>query len=143
MIEKHQLLRFLSRNKDARAKELKVKVDINTVTMTPSLFRDYDIFGRKKSKKQRKREILAENRAKGRAGEDIVRMKYALQGYEVERTAKGSDFRVRRRDLFTGRVVERKVVEVKTGKAGLSKLQKKTKKRKKRYKVERVEPLFY
>jgi hypothetical protein len=105
-------------------------------------FRDYDIFGRKKSKKQRKKEVLAENRAKGRAGEDIVRTEYALQGYEVERTGKGSDFRVRRRDIFTGRVIESKVVEVKTGKGQLSKLQKKTK-RKKKYKVERVDPLFY
>jgi len=105
------------------------------------IFRDYDTFGRKKSKKQRRRETLAESRAKGRAGEDIVGMKYALQGYEVERTGKGSDFRVRRRDLF-GRVVESKLVEVKTGKGRLSEVQKKTKKKKK-YKVERVEPLIY
>lgn len=112
------------------------------IIMTPNLFRDYDIFGRKKSKKQRKREVLAENRAKGRAGEDIVKMKYSLQGYEVERTGKGSDFRVRKRDMFTGRVVESKVIEVKTGKGRLSKLQKKTKKKKK-YKVERVGPLIY
>jgi len=110
--------------------------------MEMSLFKDYDIFGRKKSKKQRTKERLAESRAKGKAGEDIVAMDYSMRGYEVERTGKGSDFRVRRRDLFTGRVTESKLVEVKTGKSGLSKLQKKTKK-KKRLKVERVEPIFY
>jgi len=101
------------------------------------------ILGKKKSKKQRKREVLVENRAKGRAGERLVTMKYALRGYEVERTSKGHDFRVRRRNPFTGKVVESKVVEVKTGEAHLSKLQRKTKKKKKNYKVERVDPSFH
>ena len=111
--------------------------------MSPSLFDDYDIFGRKKSKKQKKREQLADNKAKGRAGEDAVALKYTLAGYEVERTGKGHDFRVRRRNLLTQRVVESKVVEVKTGDAKLSKLQKKKKKKKSNYKVERVNPTFY
>ncbi|MFB0504982.1 MAG: hypothetical protein ACETWE_14285 [Candidatus Bathyarchaeia archaeon] len=108
-----------------------------------SSYRDYDIFGRKKSKKQRTKERLAESQAKGKAGEDIVAMNYAMRGYEVERTGKGSDLRVRRRDPFTRRVTESKLVEVKTGKSRLSKLQKKTKKKKSNYKVERVDPLFY
>lgn len=69
-------------------------------------------------------------------------MYYALRGYEVERTGRGSDFRVRRRDLWTGRVVESKLVEVKTGKAKLSKLQRKTGK-KSNYKQVRVDPLFF
>ena len=106
---------------------------------------DFDslFWGKEKSKKQKKRERLAVNRAKGRAGEEIVVSRYVLSGYEVERTGKGHDFRVRRRDPFTGRVVESKLVEVKTGKAKLSKLQKRTKKKKSNYKVERVDPLFY
>lgn len=95
------------------------------------------------SKRERKKAIIKDNQRKGRAAEDIVRMKYTLQGYEVERTGRGHDFRVRRRDLFTGKVVESKVVEVKSGKARLSKLQRKTKKKKSNYKVERVEPLFW
>lgn len=97
----------------------------------------------KKSKKQKKREVLAENRRKGKAGEDIVAMNYTMRGYEVERTGRGHDLRVRQRDWLTGKVRKSKVVEVKTGKARLSKLQKKTKKKKSNYKVERVNPTFY
>ena len=81
----------------------------------------------KKTKKQRKREVLANNRRKGKAGEDIVAMNYNMRGYEVERTGRGHDLRVRQRDWLTGKVMKSKLVEVKTGKAKLSKLQKKTK----------------
>jgi len=103
----------------------------------------FDLFGfGRKTKKQRKREILKENKIRGKTAEDIVRMDYGMRGYEVERTGKGHDFRVRRRDLF-GKVIESKVVEVKSGKAKLSKLQKKTKKKKSNYKVERVDPPFF
>ena len=101
-----------------------------------------DIFGRKISKKQIKRDVIAENRRKGQAGEEAIRMRYALQGYEMERTGRGHDFRARKRDIFSGKVIESKVVEVKTGKSQLSKLQRKTKS-KGNYKVERVEPMFY
>lgn len=107
-----------------------------------SIFGNYNFLGRKKSKKQRKRELLKDNIAQGKIGEDLAELKYTLSGYEVERTGKGHDFRVRKRDIF-GRVVESKVIEVKTGKSKLSKLQKKTKRRKSNYKVERVDPLFY
>lgn len=100
------------------------------------------IFGRKPSKKEIKREQLVDNRRKGQAGEDIIETEYALSGYEVERTGKGSDFRVRKRDFFSGRVIESKLVEVKTGKAKLSKLQTKLKK-KGNYKIEIIEPSFY
>ncbi|RLJ01426.1 MAG: hypothetical protein DRP10_04100 [Candidatus Aenigmatarchaeota archaeon] len=95
------------------------------------------------SKKEKKKIIIKENQRKGKMAEDIVKMKYLLHGYEVERTGKGHDFRVRKRDLFTGKVTESKVIEVKSGRAKLSKLQQKIKKRKKNYKVERVEPIFY
>lgn len=44
---------------------------------------------------------------------------------------------MRKRDLFTGRVIDTKDVEVKSGGSKLSKLQRKMKKKKKsRYKVE-------
>ncbi|MGI0055884.1 MAG: hypothetical protein ACREAK_00760 [Nitrosarchaeum sp.] len=97
----------------------------------------------KKTKKQRKREVLAENRRKGKAGEDVVAMNYRMNGYEVEKTGRGHDLRVRQRDWLTGKVIKSKVVEVKTGKAKLSKLQRKTRKKQSNYKVERVDPYFY
>ena len=98
------------------------------------------MFGRRKSKKQRKRETLKQNRLRGKIGEATIRLKYQLMGYEVVRTGKGSDFRIRRRDLWTGRVKESKLIEVKTGNAKLSKLQRKTKKKKSNYKTERLTP---
>ncbi len=101
-----------------------------------------DMFGKKISKKQIKRETIAENKVRGRAGEEQVRSSYSFRGYEVERTPRGKDFTVRKRNPFTGRVTETKHIEVKTGKSKLSKLQEKTKK-KGNYKVERVDPMFW
>ena len=103
----------------------------------------FDSLFPKPSKKKLAGERLDNIRRKGRAGEDEVALRYTLNGYEVERTGRGSDFRVKRRDLLTGRVVESKLVEVKTGKAKLSKLQRKTKKKTRNYRVERADPLFY
>jgi len=103
-----------------------------------------DIFYYGETKKQRKRRKLAEARRKGKAGEEAYRWQAMLQGKEVERTGRGHDFVERKKDLFTGRVVSTKYVEVKTGKAGLSKLQKRTKRKKKgAYKVVHEEPLIY
>lgn len=94
-----------------------------------------------RSKKQRMKDQIRDNYRKGKVGEDQVRMRYAIMGYEVERTGRGSDFRVRKRD-FTGRVRESRLVEVKTGRSDLSDLQRKTKK-KGNYKVERVDPWWF
>jgi hypothetical protein len=72
-------------------------------------------------------------------------MNYAIRGYEVTRTGRGSDFHVTKRDML-GRVVDGKYVEVKTGESPLSELQEETRKSERgRYKVERVEPppFFY
>jgi hypothetical protein len=102
----------------------------------------FDIWGRK-SKKQRKRETIASNRERGRMGEDLVAMNYAMSGYEVDRThPRGADMTVRRRDMFTGRVISTKRIEVKTGSSKLSPLQRKVKK-KKRTRVERVDSPFF
>ncbi|MFH0714177.1 MAG: hypothetical protein V1847_00270 [Candidatus Diapherotrites archaeon] len=102
-----------------------------------------DIFGNKKSKKQIKRDIIAENRAKGQVAERTYVMRAQMSGYEVERTGRGSDFRVRKRHPLTGRVVYSGLREVKSSKsAPVSKLQQKTKKKKSNYKVIREEPLF-
>jgi len=102
-----------------------------------------DIFGRKISKKQINIEKTSEIRRKGKAGEDSFRTRAQLSGYEVERTGRGSDFRIRKRNPFTGRVIESKLVEVKTGNSKLSKLQQRTKKKNSNYKVVREEPYFY
>lgn len=102
------------------------------------------LFG-KKSEKARKREKIKKNKRKGKAAENQVRMELQLQGYQVERTGKGSDFRAKKRDLLTGEVVDEKLVEVKSGSSKLSKLQKKTRKKKgkKNYKVARRDPFIF
>lgn len=97
----------------------------------------------KKSKKEEMRERIAENRRKGRAAEEEFRFRCFLEGKEVERTGRGSDFRVRKRDPFTGKVTRSELVEVKSGNAELSELQKKTKRKRSNYKVVREDPLFY
>jgi hypothetical protein len=94
-----------------------------------------DIFGKKIPKKQLKREVIAENRRKGKAAEQSYVMRAKLSGYEVERTGRGHDYKIRKRDPWTGRVVYTGYREVKSGNAKLSKLQQKTKKRKSNYKV--------
>ena len=104
-----------------------------------------EIFGIPESKKEGRQRISREIGRKGKAGEEIVRMNYALRGYEVERTGRGSDFHVVKRDML-GRVIDSKDIEVKTGSSTLSELQEKTKKRKRgHYKIERLEPppFFY
>jgi len=101
-----------------------------------------DIFGRKISKKQIKKDVLEENRRKGRAAEASFVVNAQLSGYEVERTGRGHDYRIRKRDL-TGRVVYSGVREIKSGNAKLSQLQEQTKKKKSNYKVIRHDPMFY
>ncbi len=73
-----------------------------------------EICGIPESKKQRRQRISREIGRKGKVGEEIVRMNYALRGYEVERTGRGSDFHVVKRDVL-GRVIDSKDIEVKTG----------------------------
>jgi hypothetical protein len=91
---------------------------------------------------KRKREQLERNINRGQLGEDKVELQYGVLGYEVERTGRGSDFRVRRKNYMTG-VSESYLVEVKTGDAEVSDLQRKTRKRSKNYTVERVDPWEY
>lgn len=83
------------------------------------------------------------NRRKGKTAEEIVKWRYLIMGYDVERTGRGHDFRVRKRDLFTARVIDSKYIEVKSGNAKLSKLQQEMKRKKRNYKVERVDPLLW
>ena len=102
---------------------------------------DFDPFP-KKSKKQARRDTLADNRARGRAAEDQVRFEYEISGYEMRKTHTGRDFVATRRDMFTGKVVERRNVEVKSGNARLSDRQQE-KKKKGNYTVERRDPPFW
>ena len=95
----------------------------------------WDLF--KRSKKQRKREILEQNRENGKHAEDMYRREADLYGIDYKRTGKGHDFEEKRYDWQTGKT--RKVkVEVKSNDAPLSKLQKKTRKKNpKNYEVRR------
>ncbi len=56
-----------------------------------------DIFGREISSKQLRREVLDENRRKGKAAEESYVASAKLAGYEVERTGKGHDFRIKKK----------------------------------------------
>ena len=87
--------------------------------------------------KKSRREVNKENQEQGREGEIKKMTEYELAGYEVERTGHGHDFKAIKRDPFTGKVVEIKYVEVKTGGSPLSPLQRKKKRQYgKRYVVE-------
>ncbi len=101
-----------------------------------------DFFGNKLSKKQFKKEILNENKWKGKMAEENVKMRLQLQSYETERSPRGKDFIARKRDIF-GRVIQTKYIEVKSGNvAKLSKLQQQTKSKKSNYQVIRDDPLW-
>lgn len=102
-----------------------------------------DILGNKMPSKQIKKEILSENKAKGKAAEENVKVKLAMQGWEVQRSPRGKDFVARKRDLLSGKIIQTKHIEVKSGKAKLSRLQRKTKSKKSNYQVIREDPLFY
>ncbi len=104
---------------------------------------DSDIFGRKLSKKQIQREVLEENKQRGRNAEDMYRMNAAFRGVEVERSPHGQDFIERERNPWTGKVTKTTHVEVKSSAtAPLSPLQEKTMKSKRNYKVKRFGGLF-
>ena len=70
---------------------------------------------KKPTKKEINREKTERIRQQGREGENFVKTKWQLRGYEVERTGKGHDFYVRKRDPLTNRVTDSKYVEVKNG----------------------------
>lgn len=91
----------------------------------------YDIFGNRKSKKQIKRENLEHNKRTGEDGEFRFEVGRMMEGKEVERTGRGSDYRVRERDIY-GKVKRSRLYEVKSSStAPVSKLQKKNIKKKK------------
>ena len=97
------------------------------------------MFGEKKSKKQQNKEKMEMVRRKGKDGEKTFKLSREDLGDKVERTGRGSDFKVTH-ESWTGKK-STKYVEVKTGpKAKTSKLQEATKKKMgKKYEVHRIE----
>lgn len=71
----------------------------------------------------KKRRILEENKNQGDWGELYGDDQLIIQGYEIERTGKGSDRRIVKRDVW-GNIVEAKLIDHKTGDAELSEYQK-------------------
>jgi len=103
-----------------------------------SLFRDFDIFGTKKSKKQRKRDQLADNRETGLRKQRFDELSYIIQGYDVKRRRTGCDFEATRPIPFTGRTEHIYVESKSSSTAPMRSLQKKMQKKKRRgYIVER------
>ncbi|MDE1844430.1 MAG: hypothetical protein KGI10_03780 [Thaumarchaeota archaeon] len=91
--------------------------------------------------KKSRREVNRENQSQGRQGEEQARREYEFSGHEVERTGKGHDLKVTKRDWLTGKKGKPKYVEVKTGNSKLSELQKKKKRQYgSRYIEKRYEP---
>ncbi len=85
-----------------------------------------------------KRMTLVNNRFKGSMAEQNYVMGRSLQGYEVKRTGRGSDYVERKVNMWSDKKGPKTYVEVKSSRtAPLSKLQKKTKKKISRYKVVR------
>ena len=86
---------------------------------------------------RRGRSNIRRNAAQGKRAERQVRAKYKRNGYNVQRTGIGHDFKVTRRGSFGYR--ETKFVEVKSGNAQLSLTQRHARGRLgSRYVVERV-----
>ena len=93
--------------------------------------------------KRTKGEVIRANQIQGQTAENTFVMQQRLMGREVERTGRGSDFRVRERNPFTGKVTKSELVEVKSGGAELSKLQQRTKNKSSHYKVVRIKQFAY
>jgi hypothetical protein len=95
-------------------------------------------FGRKRTKKQRKRDQINENRERGLQTQKLHELSYRMQGYEVTRRRTGYDFDAVRKNPFTGRTEHLKVESKSSSTAPIRPLQKKEQKKHKRnYRVER------
>jgi hypothetical protein len=99
---------------------------------------DITPWGRKKPKKQIRRETVARNAEQGRMHQNLTEMNYAMQGYDVRRRRTGCDFEATRLNPFTGRT-EHLYVEAKSSPtAPMRKPQERMRKKKRgHYRVER------
>ena len=95
-------------------------------------------FGLKRpTKKQRKRDQLADNRETGLRKQRLDELSYSMQGYNVRRRT-GCDFEATRPNLFTGRTEHIYVESKSSSTAPMRPLQKKMQKKKRgHYRVER------
>lgn len=99
---------------------------------------DFDVWGRKKSKKQVKRETITRNREQGRMYQNLTEMSYAMQGYEGKRRKTGCDFEATRYNPFTGRTEHLYVEAKNSSTAPMRKKQERMRKKKRgHYVVER------
>ncbi len=76
------------------------------------------------NKKRQKAETLRRNKIKGKAGELEARVMANLRGYEVQKRPDnpgGPDFELTRRHPLTREVIEKKTMEVKTGRSPVRK----------------------
>jgi hypothetical protein len=97
----------------------------------------FDVWGRQ-SKKQRKRDQLAENREVGLGKQKIDELSYSAVGFDVRRRRTGCDFEATRFNPFTGRTEHLYVESKSSSTAPMRPLQKKMqKKKRKSYRVER------
>jgi hypothetical protein len=88
--------------------------------------------------KEKKRTTLAKNVRRGKDAEDQFVWQEFLKGSEVERTGRGSDYKVKERSVYTGEAKKSYNAEIKSSTtARLSSLQKKS-----RAKKVVVKPLF-
>lgn len=98
-----------------------------------------DIYGNKISKKSLKRQVIAENRRKGKEAEEGAKFSASLQGIDYVRTGRGHDYKAYKKDMLTGKKTFLGYREIKSSStAPLSKLQKEKKKQMRgKYKVVR------
>jgi len=102
-------------------------------------------FGPDETDAERRVRTSRESIRKGRAAEEIIRNRYAIRGYEINRTGRGSDYEATKRDIM-GKIIDRRLIEVKFGDAPVSDLQIETmKSHKGHYTIERVTlpPIFW
>lgn len=86
--------------------------------------------------KKAKREIITQNRENGLRAEKEAKLRLRLNGLSVERSPKGEDFIVRKKEfLYWGKIQKTMHVEVKYGNSKLSTHQEKLKNKKSNYKV--------
>ena len=90
--------------------------------------------------KKSRRQINRENQSQGKEGKRIVKRDLEMQGYKVQRTGRGHDFKATKENILTGKK-ESKYIQVKTGNSPLSKLQKQKKRQfGTRFVEEKLEP---
>jgi hypothetical protein len=104
----------------------------------------FNLFGGKRTKKQRRRDQCNENRERGLQKQRMDELTYRMQGYEVTRRKTGCDFEATRTNLWTGRKAHVYVESKSSSTAPMRPLQKKMQKKKKgHYRVERGNGLFF